>query len=365
MLGSAKQSWSLANAGAQIPPLLATGHSSSPFLSVYEYDEASGSLTKLDNPATLPGNIVYAAAWNPDGDILVCGGVTTRFIAYRYVDGALVKIDDPDVLPAGTTYAITWNSAGTMVIVSCSSGDLMIAYSWNGSTFTKITDAFSEKPTTGFYPGLTFNSDDTVLLASGAWTTTGDNPGSVWQWSVSGSSFTFDQRLRPVQNVTYGVDISPDDQHMATVGLNTFSNLFPEEVGHPLQIHKLDGDIYTNWLDTAIDTQPVLNTLRQVEYTRDGSNLLAVAHYVSPYVTLYQRSGDSYTEQSNPSTLPSGNGFSCSWYNGGSSLAVGHQNSPYVTVYTRSGTTLTKISNPATTPTGTVYAVAWNQAVIE
>jgi len=35
---------------------------------------------------------------------------------------------------------------------------------------------------------------------------------------------------------------------------------------------------------------------------------LAVAHASSPYVTIYSRSGDTFTKLANPATLPTGLG---------------------------------------------------------
>ena len=34
-------------------------------------------------------------------------------------------------------------------------------------------------------------------------------------------------------------------------------------------------------------------------------------------------------------------------------MAVAHQNSPFITIYKRSGDTFTKLADPATLPTGT------------
>ena len=43
---------------------------------------------------------------------------------------------------------------------------------------------------------------------------------------------------------------------------------------------------------------------------------LAVAHSSSPYVTIYNRSGDTFTKLSNPGSLPAGTGLSAAWNNG-------------------------------------------------
>ena len=41
---------------------------------------------------------------------------------------------------------------------------------------------------------------------------------------------------------------------------------------------------------------------------------LAVAHEVSPYVTIYKRSGDTFTKLVNPAALPTGVGYGVAFY---------------------------------------------------
>jgi WD40 repeat protein len=61
-----------------------------------------------------------------------------------------------------------------------------------------------------------------------------------------------------------------------------------------------------------------------------------------------------------PATLPTGYGYGVAWSPNGEFLAVAHVNSPYITIYQRSGTTFTKLADPATLPTNHGYGVAWS-----
>jgi WD40 repeat protein len=96
-------------------------------------------------------------------------------------------------------------------------------------------------------------------------------------------------------------------------------------------------------------------------WSPDG-RFLAVAHAsaTTPYLTIYERSGTTFTKLADPGTLPTGAGSSVAWSPDGRFLAVGHLNSPYVTIYERSGTTFTKLANPATLPGATGYGSAWS-----
>ena len=94
-------------------------------------------------------------------------------------------------------------------------------------------------------------------------------------------------------------------------------------------------------------------------FSPDGM-YLAVAHSSSPYITIYNRSGDTFTKLSNPSSLPTGDGWGCAFSSDGTYLAVAHWNSPYITIYKRSGDTFTKLSNPSSRPAGNGYDCAFS-----
>ena len=89
---------------------------------------------------------------------------------------------------------------------------------------------------------------------------------------------------------------------------------------------------------------------------------LAVAHGgESPYITIYKRSGNTFTKLSNPSILPTGDGNEVAFDSTGTYLAVAHGGgSPYITIYKRNGDTFTKISNPSTLPAGIGRGVAFD-----
>ena len=94
-------------------------------------------------------------------------------------------------------------------------------------------------------------------------------------------------------------------------------------------------------------------------FSPDG-NYLSVCHYDSPFITIYKRSGDTFTKLPNPSTLPTGNGYGTAFSPDGSYLSVTHVTSPYITIYKRDGDTFTKLPNPSTLPTGIGVGTAFS-----
>ena len=90
-----------------------------------------------------------------------------------------------------------------------------------------------------------------------------------------------------------------------------------------------------------------------------NGEFLAVAHNVAPGVTIYQRSGSTFTKLTNPATLPFA-GYGCAFSPNGEYLAVADASSPYVLIYQRSGTTFTKLADPATLPTGPAWKCSFS-----
>jgi 6-phosphogluconolactonase (cycloisomerase 2 family) len=116
-----------------------------------------------------------------------------------------------------------------------------------------------------------------------------------------------------------------------------------------ITIYKRSGDTFTKLSNPA--TLPP-TTGQGVAFSPDGT-YLAVAHSGSPFITIYKRSGDTFTKLTNPATLPTGTGRGTAFSTDGTYLAVAHNTSPFITIYERSGDTFTKLTDPATLPTFT------------
>jgi len=86
--------------------------------------------------------------------------------------------------------------------------------------------------------------------------------------------------------------------------------------------------------------------------------LMAVAHGTTPFVTIYDQQVDSFVKLSNPSSLPSSDGWGVAFSNDDVYMAVSTEASPFVTIYKRSGDDFTKLANPTGgLPPGTVRGV--------
>jgi hypothetical protein len=103
---------------------------------------------------------------------------------------------------------------------------------------------------------------------------------------------------------------------------------------------------------------------RSIAWSPD-SQFLAVGHATTPFVTIYQRTGDSFVKVSDPASLPAGQVNGISWSPDGLKLTCVHNTSPFITTFYRSSassTTFTKLSsNPNTLPAGIGNACAYNK----
>lgn len=96
-----------------------------------------------------------------------------------------------------------------------------------------------------------------------------------------------------------------------------------------------------------------------VAYSSDGV-YMASADLSSPYITVYKRSGDTFTKLDNPDVLPTGQASSVAFSPDAAYLAVTYYNAPYVLIYKRSGDTFTKLPNPTYVPDGGSRSVAFS-----
>ena len=114
-------------------------------------------------------------------------------------------------------------------------------------------------------------------------------------------------------------------------------------------------DLFTSTFTKLTDpaTTPTGNGTG-ASWSPDG-RYLAIAHYTTPYVTIYDWITGSPVKISDPATKPTGAGYGAPWSPDGRYLAIAHYTAPYVTIYDWITGSPVKISDPATTPTGTEY----------
>lgn len=94
-------------------------------------------------------------------------------------------------------------------------------------------------------------------------------------------------------------------------------------------------------------------------FSPDG-RFLAIAHNTSPFVTIYERQGSTFTKLADPASLPAGAANHVAWSPNGDFLCVAHATTPFITIYQRQGNNFTKLANPAALPPAAGNHVAFS-----
>lgn len=128
------------------------------------------------------------------------------------------------------------------------------------------------------------------------------------------------------------------------------------EVSPFVSIYKQVNDVLTKLSDPSI----LPTGIGRGAAFSTSTNFLAIAHSVSPYITIYERSADTFTKLANPAILPAGNAYACAFSYDDTYLAVAHDTSPYLTIYKRSGSTFTKLNTIDVNPISNCRGCAWS-----
>lgn len=277
-----------------------------PYLVIYK--RSGNTFTKLATPATTPTGNAQKLKFSPDGNYLAVPHSSSPFITvYKRTGDTFTKLTNPTTLPVGTATSVAWASDSKSFIVSSSAGtgNRVAVYSLD-----QLTDTLTYQ-SSGFsggdnYTDVTLASNDTSLV------------------------FVYSNASPYIMLATYD---------KTTYQITSLSPTLPD----------------------IIPTGSGTNC----SFSQDGT-YLSVAHSTSPFLSVYFRSGTTYTKLANPTTLPTGNGAQSSWSSDNQYVAITHATSPFVSIYQKTGTgssaTLTKLSNPATLPQNTGAGVAFSPA---
>lgn len=147
------------------------------------------------------------------------------------------------------------------------------------------------------------------------------------------------------------VAYSPSGSYVAVAAGDSASGVYAT-------FYKVVGDDYTKLTTNAPDTQP--NGRGQAVAWHPDSTFVVIVGQISPYVTLYERVGDTFIKRSVSGVFPTGSGgfaTDVSWDSDGSLVAVAHgqgTSSDTLAIYSFAGTTLTYQQDLATAGGGQV-----------
>lgn len=353
------------------------------------------SPTFMSNPSTLPGNAASCTAWSPNGEFLAVGFTGTPFLLiYQLCGGVLTALQNPTTLPAGNVNALSWSPCGDYLAVAHHTTPCITIYLRDGNVFTKLPDPASV-PTAatiqGSYVNFSPNSDFLILgwqkfspagegfilyerTINRTITVTGTSAGSISGTNdpitnnVTGS-YSGPITAAASSTPTTFVDISTASTLSGIIGPFAWSADSSLLAASDISTGIIDVFFRRDFILTGI-TPPSLGSFatQQIDYafSPDG-NFLAIAIDVTPFILLFQIQSYTFTQLSNPTTLPPGATSCVNWSANSEYLFVGDASgtSPFMTIYQVTNPilspTFTKIANPGVVPAGAVNRADWSQ----
>ena len=129
--------------------LMAVAHNSSPYVTTYDWVE--GAWVKRPDPESLPTGTGRGVAFIPNGTLVIPSSMAVAHSSspyvttYDWIEGAWVKRPDPESLPTNTGYGVAFKPDGTLMAVAHETSPYVTTYM--GLPFTLIT--FDTPPASG------------------------------------------------------------------------------------------------------------------------------------------------------------------------------------------------------------------------
>jgi 6-phosphogluconolactonase (cycloisomerase 2 family) len=303
---------------------------------------------KQADPGTLPQGTGLCVAWSPDGQLLAVGDGTSGFLrVYWAAAGTFSALSFPSVALPGQVNGVAFSPDSQFMGVAFSASPYFRVYAITGTggsaVFTALADPAT--PPTGNANGIAFSSSSTAVTVVHA-----TSPFiSVYSIAGMGVSAALTFVATPVAggrpaSTGRGVSYSANGQYLAVA----------HDTTPFVTIYSISGDTYTKLADPS--SLPA-GAGFGVTFSRDTS-YLAVAHTTTPFVTVYAIATTTFTKLVDPVSLPGGNGKGVGFSTDNQFLSVAHATTPFVTNYALNFgasaglTTLVKETNPGTLPAG-------------
>lgn len=245
------------------------------------------------NGQTLIGR--YQCAWDSTGEYLATGKATSPYFqVFRRSGDTFTLLSQPATIPSTPQVACDFFLDGTTLNLIVGGQNTFYRYTISGNTVT-----YASNTNYGFINEMKMSNNGTYLALA-----TNNTAERVTVFKRTGTTFT---NLGVTagsgfQTVGLSVNWSSDDVYLV-VGGGGASTPTPAS---PIRIYKRTGDTF-DFL-TSLTSFPLLNG-QGVSFNYNDT-LLAIAHDNSPYLTLYSKSGDTFTRLPNISNPPSDASYS-------------------------------------------------------
>ena len=232
---------------------------------------------------------IYGISWSPNNKYLtVTGTVSPYIVTYRHnsADNTFTKLANPTG-PAGATNSCAWNPQGTSLAVGLGASPWVDVYNFDQSTetFTKLTSPASAA--SGYTITIAWSPDGLKLAA-------GQNA-TPWVkvWDRSGDTFTVETNPGTTPGSIAYVHFTPDGTQL----------LAGSQTTPYLRTYTVGTTTFTYVASTLTGGNPAGGTCGGLNISADGK-YIAMGCLVSPYMTIYKKTGDTtYIKLNTPNVI--------------------------------------------------------------
>jgi hypothetical protein len=317
------------------------------------------SITNKGVEGTTSGTI-FGTATSPDGTYVAYAQSASPYVViFKRTGDTFTKLADPATLPAGLSASAAFSNDGTYLVIGHDVSPFITIYKRSGDTFTKLTN-----PATlpvDKVNSASFSGDDIYLALSATTVSIGQSPTIVYK--RSGDTFT---KLTdpPLPEDNYSctgdcgkeVSFSSDGIYLAAASAYTPS----------ITIYKRSGDSFSrlNPPDYPVLPDNTFDTIADTVCLSQDATYLGVGHNSSPFITVYKRSGDSFNRLSGVDIIPNARIQACKFSPDGKYLIAGKgELGDALYIYKREGDSFYKTASPlqiiANDP---IYGFSFNSA---
>ncbi len=335
--------------------LFAVAHATTPFLSIFNYDDSTNTFTDFANPSSgaagvsspfMPSNTGNGVDFSPNGDYLAVAHNSSPFCTvYRKNGASFVKL--PSLLSLGNNgRAVSFSADSNFLSVGTSGG--FYVYSRSGETFTKIANATLEgQGTTG---GTAWSPDSRYTAAA-----QGATPFIKFirrDGEGASSTLTRVSTSEALDGSGNAAAWSPDGVYVAIAYSGTVGTFGANKIA----IYKQSGDTFTRLTVTGQPTTSAGPT--GVAWSKDGKYVYLTLGGSPSFLTI-KRTGDAFAFQTNP-TAPFGTiSNSVDVHPNNNIITVGHDLNSFVTHYQNDGVYLfTKANTDVINPLDKIIGIA-------
>jgi len=291
---------------------------------------------------------------NPNEYISVALFVSPYLVIYKKTGNDWNELPNAfDQRPNSLTYHTNWSQDGNVLIVAFSGSGLYHFYYRNGDNFIKFTPS-GLRTTTRLQTTWTsaFSPDGTELAIMGR-----DSFTDIDFYGVSGSgsqmtlTYKYSQPWGLRGSIT-NMEYSPDGNSIA---LSSFNDGSPANV---LSVFDRTPGSPDTWIARTVPTTTLTNGYSCAWDSTSTS--IAVSGLPSPFLTVFNKSGATITQNSALPSLPTQQSLDADWNHNGTTLALASATTPFLHIWNRSGGTYTKITGTPN-PGASTSAVVWKK----